>query len=150
MYCLQKERGFPGGSMVMSLPANGDDSDLTPRSGRSPWRRRSSIFLSGNSHGQRSLVGCCPRGCKRVGYDLVTKQQQHNKSETSWSDIIPMGKADCKPSGHRVWGSWGSGANVFSEAYVDRHHPWEMITLMRLLLTEDSLTLRNEGLTLIE
>ena len=28
------------------------------------------------SHAQRSLEGYSPRGCKRVGYDLATKQQQ--------------------------------------------------------------------------
>ena len=36
MYCLQKERGLPGGSMVMNLPADGEDLGLTPRSGRHP------------------------------------------------------------------------------------------------------------------
>ena len=35
-----------------------------------------SVFLPGKSHGQRSLVGCSPWGCKRVGHDLATKQQQ--------------------------------------------------------------------------
>ena len=33
-------------------------------------------FLSGKSHGQRSLVGYNPWGHKRVGYNLVTKQQK--------------------------------------------------------------------------
>ena len=32
-----------------------------------------SVFLPGKSHGQRSLVGYSPWGCKRVGYKLVTK-----------------------------------------------------------------------------
>ena len=27
------------------------------------------VFLLGESHGQRSLVGCSPWGCKRVGHD---------------------------------------------------------------------------------
>ena len=34
------------------------------------------IFLPRKSHEQRSLVGYIPWGCKRVGHDLVTKQQQ--------------------------------------------------------------------------
>ena len=34
------------------------------------------MLLPGESHGQRSLVGCSPWGHKRVRYDLVTKQQQ--------------------------------------------------------------------------
>ena len=32
------------------------------------------VFLSGQSHGQRSLVGFSPWGHERVGHDLVTKQ----------------------------------------------------------------------------
>ena len=34
------------------------------------------VFLPGKSHGQRFPVCCSPRGCKRVGHNLVTKQQQ--------------------------------------------------------------------------
>ena len=48
--------------------------------GFDPWveeeiATHSSIF-PGKSHGQRSLVGYSPWGCKRVGHDLETKQQQ--------------------------------------------------------------------------
>ena len=35
-----------------------------------------SSILPGESHGQRGLEGYSPWGCKRVGHDLVTKQQQ--------------------------------------------------------------------------
>ena len=44
-----------------------------------PWRRvwePTPVFLPGKSHGQRSLIGYSPWGHKRVGHDLVTKQQQ--------------------------------------------------------------------------
>ena len=34
------------------------------------------VFLPGEFHGQRSLAGYSPWGCKRVGHDLATKQQQ--------------------------------------------------------------------------
>ena len=45
-----------------------------------PWRRKwqpTSVFLPGKSHGhgQRSLVGNSPWGCKRVIHGLATKQQ---------------------------------------------------------------------------
>ena len=33
------------------------------------------VFLSGESHGQRSLAGYGPWGRKRVRHDLVIKQQ---------------------------------------------------------------------------
>ena len=45
-----------------------------------PWRRKwqpTPVFLHGKSHGQRSLVGCSPWGCKRVGHDFATKKQCH-------------------------------------------------------------------------
>ena len=31
------------------------------------------VFLPGESHGQKGLVGYNPQGCKRVGYDLATE-----------------------------------------------------------------------------
>ena len=41
-----------------------------------PWRRKwqpAPVFLTGKSHGQRSLKGYSPWGNKRVGHDLATK-----------------------------------------------------------------------------
>ena len=39
-------------------------------------RQSNPIFLPGKSHGQGSLAGYSPWGCKRVGHDLATKKQQ--------------------------------------------------------------------------
>ena len=61
--CLH--RGFPGGASDKE-PANaGDIRDVgsTPGLGRLPWRRArqpNPVFLSGESHGQRSLEGYSP------------------------------------------------------------------------------------------
>ena len=58
--------GFPGGSVVKNLPAvqeTGFDSWVR----KIPWRRKwqpTPGFLPGESHGQRSLVGYSPWGCK--------------------------------------------------------------------------------------
>ena len=44
--------------------------------GKMPWKRKwqpTPVFLSGKSHGQRSLADYSPWGCKRVGHDSVTK-----------------------------------------------------------------------------
>ena len=44
-----------------------------------PWRRKwqpTPVFLSGKSHGQRSLAGYSPWGHKRVVHNLATEQQQ--------------------------------------------------------------------------
>ena len=50
--------------MGKNLPANEGDADSVPGLGRSPGERNGNptpVFLSGKSHGQRSLVGCGPR-----------------------------------------------------------------------------------------
>ena len=69
--------GFPDDSMVKNSPSNAGDAGSIPKLGTSLGRKwqPTPIFLSGKSHGQRSLVGCSPRGCKRVGHNLVTKKQ---------------------------------------------------------------------------
>ena len=46
---------------------------------KTPCRRKwqsSPVFLPEKSHGERSLAGYSPWGCKRVGHDLATKQEQ--------------------------------------------------------------------------
>ena len=45
-----------------------------------PWRRKwqpTPVFLPGKSHGQRSLVDYSPWDHRKVGQDLMTKQQQN-------------------------------------------------------------------------
>ena len=53
---------------------------FNPWVGKIPWRRKWQpipVFLPGKSHEQRNLAGPWgPWGCRRVGYDLSTKQQQ--------------------------------------------------------------------------
>ena len=63
-------KGFPGGSVVKNPLANTGDE-----LGRSHWKMKwqpTAVFLPGESHGQRSLVGFSPWGHKRVGWDLAT------------------------------------------------------------------------------
>ena len=55
--------GFPGGSEVKNLPATVGDAGLIPEFGR--------------PHSQRSLAGYSPRGHKRAGHNLETKQHIH-------------------------------------------------------------------------
>ena len=62
--------GFPGGSVVKNPPANaGDTGDMSWTSGlgRSSGGGHGNLlqyFCVGNSHGQRSLAGYSPWGCK--------------------------------------------------------------------------------------
>ena len=61
-------RHFPGGP---SAAGNLRDVGWIPGSGRCPWRgtwQPTLVFLPEESHGQRSLAGCGPRG-RKVGHD---------------------------------------------------------------------------------
>ena len=49
-----------------------------PWVGKILWRRKwqpTPVFLPGKFHGQRSLVGYSPSGCKRVRHNLAAEQQ---------------------------------------------------------------------------
>jgi len=66
---LAIDKSFPGGTVVENLPANAGDSrdacGFDPWVGKIPWRRKwqpTPVFLSGEAHGQRSLVGYSPWG----------------------------------------------------------------------------------------
>ena len=68
--------GFPSGSVVKNLPTNAEDMGAIPESGR-PWRRNwqpTPVFLPGQFHGQRDLMGYRPWGHKRVRRELAIKQ----------------------------------------------------------------------------
>ena len=74
-------RGFPGGSVVKNPPAMQKTwlQLLVQKDALEKGMATLSllVFFPGKSHGQRSLEGCSPWGHKRIGHDLVTKQQQH-------------------------------------------------------------------------
>ena len=62
--------------MVKNMPTNaGDirDVGLIPGWGGSPGGSHTLVFLPGESHGQRRLVGCCSRGCKESDMTKVTE-----------------------------------------------------------------------------
>ena len=56
-------RGFLGGSDGKESACNAGDLCLIPGSGKFPWRRAwlpTSVFLPGEFHGQRNLLGYSP------------------------------------------------------------------------------------------
>ena len=55
--------------VVKNPPANAGDAGSVPGSERFPWRRKwqpTSVFLPGESHEQKSLVGYNPWGCREL------------------------------------------------------------------------------------
>ena len=64
---LTQPLGFPGGSEVKAPACKVGDPGSIPGSGRSPGEGKwqpTPVFLPGESHGWRSLVGYSPRGRK--------------------------------------------------------------------------------------
>ena len=60
--------GFPGGSDCKESTCSAGEPDLIPDR-EIPWRREwlpTPVFLPGESHGQRSLSGYSPWGCKEL------------------------------------------------------------------------------------
>ena len=55
---------------------------LNPWVGKIPWRRKWQpipVFLPGESHGQKSLAGCNPWGCKESDMTEMTEHQWENR-----------------------------------------------------------------------
>ena len=84
-------------SPLAQSSCNAGDLDLIPGLRRSPGdgnRQPTPVFLSGKSHGQRSLVGCSPWRHKRVRHNLGTKQQTNYHSHRT----LPKCKSDSAAS----------------------------------------------------
>ena len=77
--------------MVKNPPASSGDPKshkFDPWVGKIPWSRKwqpTPVFLPGESHGQRSLVGCSPWGL-RVGHDWVTEHTHTQSTPLSLTD----------------------------------------------------------------
>ena len=71
-------RGFPGGSDSKESACNAAHCGSMLVSRRSPGEgNTNAVFLPGKSHGQRSLVGYNPWGCKELD---MTKQLAYSLS----------------------------------------------------------------------
>ena len=72
--------------MVKNLPAK-QETRVGSLGQEDPLKKQmtaqSTVLLPGKSHGQRSLEGYRPWGRKRVGHNLVTKQQTASYNPTN-------------------------------------------------------------------
>ena len=81
---IRRKTGFLGGSVVKNLTANGGDRRCRFDSwvGKIPWRRKwlsPPVFLPGEFHGQRSLEGYSPWGCKELDMTEHTHTHTHTQ-----------------------------------------------------------------------
>ena len=70
--------GCPGGAGGKESTCQCRRHRFDPWIGKMPWSRKwqsTSVFLPGKFQGQRSLTSCSSWDHKRVGHNLVTKQQ---------------------------------------------------------------------------
>ena len=73
-------KGFPGGSEGKESTCDAGDPGLIPELGKSPGGGHgpTPVFLPGESHGQRSLVGYSPRDHKESD---TTESLTHTQTE---------------------------------------------------------------------
>ena len=71
--------------MVKTIHPQCGRPGFNPWVGNTPWRREwqpTPVFLPGKSHGQRSLVGCSPRGHKELDTtEQLTISLSYNRSQ---------------------------------------------------------------------
>ena len=75
---------FSGGSDSKESACQSRRRGFDPWIGKIPWRGKwqsTPVFSPGKSHGQMSLEGYSPWGRKRIGHDLVTKQEQNRSKK---------------------------------------------------------------------
>ena len=74
--CYQSGRGFPGGSRIRLAM---QETRVRSLDWKLPWRRKwqpTPVCLPGRPHGRSSWAGGSPRGHKRAGCDLVSKEHE--------------------------------------------------------------------------
>ena len=72
--------GFPDSSMVKNPICNVERLRFSSWVGKIPWRRAwqpTPVLLPGEFHGQRSLAGYSPWGCKEVDITEQLSTAQH-------------------------------------------------------------------------
>ena len=76
---------FSGGSESKECACKAGDTGSILVSGRFPWRKKwqpTPVFLPGESHGQRSLVGYSPWGRKKLDTTEATEHSTLPSAET--------------------------------------------------------------------
>ena len=135
---LENTGGFPSGSDGKELVCNAGDLGLIPALGRFPWRRErlpTPVSLPGESHGQRSLAGHSPRGCKESGrtewYHFHLASQVApvvKKPPASAGDTDSIAGSGRSPSVNRkMW-------NIISLYLQHRPHSWKQDSPIQLFL----------------
>ena len=103
-------KGFPGGSEVR-VHLQCRRSGFDPWGGKIPWRREwqpTPVFLPGKLHGQRTLAGYSPWGC-RIGHDwwltctCILNGYKYKRPIESRGQVSPCSQLeDLNSTGHEI------------------------------------------------
>ena len=102
-YSLSDPLGFPGGAVVKYSACQcrrHRRHGFDPWFRKIPWRRKwqpTPVFLPGESHGQRSLVGYSPQGCKELDMTEQLSTCTHTLTHT------------CEPCEGQYWSLYEIG-----------------------------------------
>ena len=100
LYQVYLNEGFRGSSEVKASACNAGDLGSIPGSGDPPWRRKwqpTPVFLPGESHGRRNLVGYSPRGHKES--DTTEHLHFHFLSMQTLCSLLKRNTCYLSPSG---------------------------------------------------
>ena len=83
--------GFPGGTVLKNPPANAGNARVAGSIPglEDPWRRKwqpTPLFLPGKFHGQRSLAGYSPWGCKELDMAEHIHTHTYMDEESEWGN----------------------------------------------------------------
>ena len=122
------------------------NAGLIPGWGRSPGDRNGSptlVFLPGKSHGQRSLVGYSPWGCKELAM-LDMSSSAYSTHGTWWDVVCVLSSAQCFATVGFSWREHWSGL-PFLLAWDLSTQRFNLCLLCLLHWHVDSLPLSNLG-----
>ena len=104
-----------------------------PWVGKTPWRREwlpTPVFLPGEFHGQRRLVGYSSWGSQRVGHDRMTYTYTYIPPPPSWTSLTPPPHRTL--AGHHRAPSWAPCA-VQQAPIRYLFHTWQCICISATL-----------------
>ena len=119
--------------MAKNLPAM-QETRFKPLVRKMPWRRDwlpIPVFLPEKSHGQRSLAGYSPWGCKRVRHDLVTKQRKERIIYIQLRFPVPITGPSVQFS-HSVMSALCDPRTAAHQAFLSITNSWSLLKLMSI------------------
>ena len=161
--------GFPGRASDKELTCNARDvkrHQFDPWVGKSPWsiaQQPTPVFLPRKSHGQRSLAGYSPQGCKTLDVTEVTQHAMHKYKYThicTRACLVPQmvknlpemqdlgsipgsgrspGEGNCNPHQYSYLensmdrGAWRAIVHGVAKSQTQMHRHTQLIVLLELL-----------------